>query len=167
MRKPLLLLLIIFTIALLPAQPEERRIIDSKEIVVKLVLDSSANSYEIGFCDGEGRPIEETRLKINPDSGSITDDGNTYIYWNITSVSPFDVSLGFAPDGTINNLEPTVAVDGIDVEESDGLSVFSARELSGFYSREVVKQVDITTGVSAEEAGVGFYSGSLVLTITA
>lgn len=161
MKGRFLLVLFILLFAAVLNAADEGKILNASSLTLNLVLDSSANNYEIGFCDRDGNPINATTLRVNPDTGTISDDGNIYIYWNIISVSPFDISLNFANDGNLKDLKPSVSVVGGSTSES------IEPEQNKVYSQEIRRPLDISTGVSAEDAEIKAYSGSLILKITA
>ena len=73
----------------------------------------------------------------------------------------FDISLNFANDGNLKDLKPSVSVVGGSTSES------IEPEQNKVYSQEIMGPLDISTGVSAEDAEIKAYSGSLILKITA
>ena len=77
-------------------------VIDSKNINVQFEFNQASSAYLIGFADSSEKPeehiINETVLKVDPDDGYAYDDDSVFVFWKITSVVPFEISLSSAGD---------------------------------------------------------------------
>lgn len=133
-------------------------VIDSKNINVQFEFNQASSAYLIGFADSSEKPeehiINETVLKVDPDDGYAYDDDSVFVFWKITSVVPFEISL--FSDG-----------DDITVSWEENMTDDIILATSSSYSKSDYRKIDIKTVKNITELPIEKYSWGLTLGIRA
>lgn len=131
-------------------------VIDSDTVYVNFEFSGKNSAYLIGFTDNPDAPkenvISEAFLKVNHDDGYAYDDGKLYVFWEITSSEPFEVSL--VPDKDDISLSWENKEDDVILETSS-------------YSKRDYRKINIKTVKNITELPITKYDWTLTLGIKA
>ena len=132
-------------------------VIEEDNVNVKFEFSDKNSAYLIGFTDDPDNPkenvINETFLKVNHDDGYAYDDEKLYVFWEITSVIPFELSLVSDKDDI--TLSWTNKEDDVILETSSS------------YSKRDCQKIDIKTVKNITELPIAKYDWTLTLGIKA
>ncbi len=133
-------------------------VIDSMNINVQFEFSQDSSAYLIGFADSSVKPkehiIDKTVLKVNPEDGYAYDDDSVFVFWEITSVVPFEISLLSDDDDIVVSWEDNMADDII-------LTATSS------YSKSDYRKLNIKTIKNITELPIAEYNWTLTLGIKA
>lgn len=132
-------------------------VIDSENVNVQFEFNQASSAYLIGFSDSSVKPeehvIDETFLKVNPDDGYAYDNDKVFVFWKITSVVPFEISLSSAGD------DITVSWENM----ADDIILTT----SSTYSKSDYRKLEIKTVKDITELPIAKHSWGLTLGIRA